>query len=80
MEGNIFIIAGGSSSWESKWQETMVSSTVKAEYMAFTRAMSQAIWLSKFFDKVGLPINKPVIIHGDNVESISNTVNDKNHC
>jgi len=43
MEGNIFIIAGGPVSWESKWQETMALSIVKAEYIAFTRATSQAI-------------------------------------
>ena len=78
-EGNIFIVAGGPVSWESKRQETVVLSTVKAEYMAFTRATSQAIWLSKFFDEVGLQINRPVLIYGDNAGSIANTVNDKNH-
>ena len=58
----------------------MALSTVKVEYMAFTRATSQAIWLSKFFDEVGLQINRPVLIYGDNAESIANTVNNKNHC
>jgi len=53
-EGNIFIVTGGLVSWESKCQETVALSTVEVEYMAFTRAMSQAIWLSKFFDEVGL--------------------------
>ena len=57
----------------------MALSTVKVEYMAFTRATSQAIWLSKFFDEVGLQINRPVLIYGDNAGSIANTVNDKNH-
>jgi len=47
--------------------------------MTFTRATSQAIWLSKFFDKVGLQIDRPVLIYGDNAGSITNTVNDKNH-
>jgi len=62
-KGNIFIVAGGPVSWESKHQETVVLSTVKAEYIAFTRAMSQVIWLSKFFDEVGLQINRPVLIY-----------------
>jgi len=39
-EDNIFIVIGGLVSWESKCQETMTLSTVEAEYMAFTRAMS----------------------------------------
>jgi len=73
-EGNIFIVAGGPVSWESKRQETVALSTVKAEYMAFTRATSQAIWLSKFFDEVGLQIDRPVLIYGDNAGSIANTV------
>jgi len=34
-EGTIFIVAGGPVSWESKWQDTVALSTVKAEYMAF---------------------------------------------
>ena len=58
----------------------MALSIVKAEYIAFTRVISQAIWLSKFFDEVGLQINRPVLIYGNNVGSIANTVNDKNHC
>jgi len=33
-EGNIFIIAGGLVFWESKCQETVVLSTVEAEYIA----------------------------------------------
>jgi len=79
-EGNIFIVTGGLVSWKSKCQETVVLSIVEAEYIAFTRVTSQAIWLSKFFDEVGLQINRPVLIYGNNVGSIANTVNDKNHC
>jgi len=43
-EGNIFIIAEGPVSWKSKCQETILLSTVEAKYIAFTRAMSQAIY------------------------------------
>jgi len=50
-EGNIFIVAGEPVSWESKCQETVVLSTVEAEFMAFTWATTQALWLSKFFDE-----------------------------
>jgi len=42
-EGNVFIIAGGLVSWESKRQETVALSTVESEHMAFTRATAQAL-------------------------------------
>ena len=42
-EGNIFIVAGGPVSWESKRQETVALSTVEAEYMGFSRATTQAL-------------------------------------
>ena len=42
-EGNVFIIAGGLVSWESKCQETVALSIVESEYMAFTCAMAQTL-------------------------------------
>jgi len=47
--------------------------------MAFSRAATQAIWISKYFNEVGLPIAKPIIIHADNSGVISNSINHKNH-
>jgi len=42
-EGNIFLMAGGPISWESKKQETVALSTVEAEYMAFSQATTQVL-------------------------------------
>ena len=42
-EGNIFIVTGEPILWESKRQETVVLSTVKAEYMGFLRTATQAL-------------------------------------
>ena len=78
-EDNVFIVVGGPVSWESKHQETIALSTVEAEFMAFTQATTQALWLSKFFDEVGLPTSKPILIHADNNGSISISLNYKNH-
>ena len=39
----------------------------------------QALWLTKYLDKVGLSTTIPVIIQTDNNESISNSINNKNH-
>jgi len=77
-EDNIFLAAGGPISWETKRQDTVALSTVEAEFMAFSRATTQALWLSKYFE-IGLPIAKPVIICADNIGSISISTNDKNH-
>jgi len=78
-EGMIFIVAGGPVSWESKRQDTVALSTAEAEYMAFSRTTTQAIWISKYFDEVGLPTQKPIVIHADNSGAISNSINHKNH-
>jgi len=78
-EGNIFIVAGGPVSWESKRQETVALSMVEAEYIGFSRATTQVLWISKFFTKIGLPTPKPIIIHVDNNGLISYSLNDKNH-
>lgn len=78
-EGHIFFMAGGPVSWASKRQETVALSTVEAEYMAFTRATQQAIWISKFMDEVALTQERPVNIYGDNNGAILNTQNNKHH-
>jgi len=73
------MVAGGPVSWECKRQDTVALSMVEAESMAFSKATTQALWLSKYFDEVGLSINKPLTIYVDNSSSIANSLNDKNH-
>jgi hypothetical protein len=79
MEGHIFFVAQGPVSWASKQQNTVALSTVEAEFMAFTRAIQQAIWMTKFMGKIGLPQATPVNIFADNTGAIANTANYKNH-
>lgn len=78
-EGHIFFVGGGPVSWTSKRQETVALSTVEAEYMAFTRATQQAIWLDKFMCEIGLKQERPTNVFGDNTGAIANTQNNKNH-
>ena len=47
--------------------------------MAFTRAMTQVLCLTKFFNKIGLSIKSPIKIRADNNRLISNSINNKNH-
>ena len=51
MEGHMFFVGGGLVSWASKCQETVALSTVEAEYMAFTQATQQALWLTNLWRK-----------------------------
>jgi len=79
MEGHMFFVGSGLVSWVSKRQETVALSTVEAEYMAFTRATQQALWLTKFMEEIRMPQQTPICIFGDNTGAIANTQNDKNH-
>jgi len=47
--------------------------------MAFSKVTTQALWLLKYFDKVGLLVTRPLKIFTDNSGSISNSLNNKNN-
>jgi len=72
-------VAGGPVSWETKKQDTVALSTVEAEFMAFSRATTQALWLLKYFEEIGLLVTRPITIHADNNGAIAISTNDKNH-
>jgi len=55
-EGNIFVVAGGPVSWETKRQDTVALLTVEAKFMVFSWATTQALWLLKYFEEIGLPV------------------------
>jgi len=76
---NIFLVAGGPISWECKRQDTVALFTVEAEFMAFLKATTQALWMFKYFHEVGLPVNKPLTICADNSGYIANSTTEKNH-
>ena len=78
-KGNVFVVAGGPISWECKRQDTVALSTVEAEFMVFSRATTQALWISKYVDEVGLLVKRPIIICADNSSSIANSTTNKNH-
>ena len=40
----------------------VIISTIEIEYIAFIQATQQALWLTKFFNKVGLPTVILVVI------------------
>ncbi|KAH9688516.1 hypothetical protein KPL70_015148 [Citrus sinensis] len=52
--GYVFTFAGGPISWKSTLQSTVALSTTKAEYMAITEAIKEAIWLQGLLENLGL--------------------------
>jgi len=52
----MFIVVGEPVSWECKRQDIVVLSTVEAEFMVFSRATTQALWILKYFDEIGLQV------------------------
>ena len=73
------MVAGGPVSWECKRQDIVALSTVEVKFMVFSKTTTQALWLLKYFNEVGLSVIRPLKIFADNSSSISNSLNDKNH-
>ena len=65
-EKNIFFITSRPILWKSKCQETIALSIIETEYMIFTHATIQALWLTKYFDEISLLIVPLIIIWADN--------------
>ena len=47
--------------------------------MAFSRATTQALWISKYLRKIGLLLSRPITIYADNKGLIAHCLNDKNY-
>ena len=44
-----FLINGGAVYWSFKWQEIILLSTTKSEYVATTHGIKEALWLHSLF-------------------------------
>ena len=71
--GHIFFVRGGPVSWSTKRQEMVAMSMTETEYVAVSRAVQQAMWLSSFFDKVSLSQKKLVTLFINNNSAIEMT-------
>ena len=49
----VFTVGGTTVSWVSKLQSVVSPSTMKAEYVATTKASKEMIWLQEFLDEMG---------------------------
>ncbi|GJR40354.1 retrotransposon protein, putative, ty1-copia subclass [Tanacetum coccineum] len=55
--GYTFLVQGCVVSWKATLQHVVALSTTKAEYMAFTEAVKEAIWLRGLLEELGVELN-----------------------
>nr|GEU94094.1 retrovirus-related Pol polyprotein from transposon TNT 1-94 [Tanacetum cinerariifolium] len=67
--GYAFLVQGFVVSWKTTLQHVVALSTTKAEYMALTKAMKEAIWLRGLLEELGVELNS-VAVSCDNQGAI----------
>ncbi|XP_058222672.1 secreted RxLR effector protein 161-like [Rhododendron vialii] len=68
----VFLLGGGAISWCSKKQSCVAKSTMEAEYISYSGAASEAVWIKRFLEdlKINEIANKPIAIMCDNQAAI----------
>ncbi|GJW53299.1 retrovirus-related pol polyprotein from transposon TNT 1-94 [Tanacetum coccineum] len=69
MTGYAFLVQGCVVSWKETLQHVVALSTTKADYMALTEAVKEAIWLRGLLEELGIELNT-VAVNCDNEGSI----------
>ena len=70
--GHVSLFGGTTISWLSKKQGCVTKHTMKAEYISYSTAISEAVWIKQFVDSLKLRIpNRPVDVFCDNKSTIS---------
>ena len=64
--GYLFLLYGSTISWASKKQQTIALSTTEAEYLAGTEATKECMWIIAFLGSLGIKLDGPVKLLGDN--------------
>ncbi|KAL8092834.1 hypothetical protein AgCh_034910 [Apium graveolens] len=79
--GFMFFLNGGVVSWKSSKQETVVDSTMEAEYIASSEAAKEAVWIRKFITGLGVvpSITDPVDLYRDNNGAIAQAKEPMSH-
>jgi hypothetical protein len=72
--GFVFMLNGCAISWSSKKQQSVASSTVESEYIAFHSAVEEAKWLRLLMLELGQGDN-PITVFVDNAGCIANVKN-----
>jgi hypothetical protein len=69
--GYVAYFAGGPVSWKSKLQVVTALSSCEAEYVALTEAVKEMLWLVMHFRALGVELEVPIFIFGDNTAAIA---------
>lgn len=62
VSGYVVKLANGAVSWQSKKQPTVALSSCEAEFVAYTEATREVMWLTYFLEELGIPFETPVIL------------------
>lgn len=79
--GYLFKLSNGAVSWKSRKQPVLATSSTEAEYVAYSIAAKEAVWLRNLLLQLGhsSPDIQKVIIYGDNKPALALTVNPEHH-
>ena len=77
--GYCFLLGSGLISWRTNKQSCVALSTAESEYVAFSGAAQEAIWLKSLFHDFQFDNQGPILIYEDNQSAISLVKNLKNH-
>jgi len=69
--GYAFQAFGGLISWKSKLQQTVATSTTESEYQGITTAAKESQYLRQVLEGIGLPVQGPTALWGDNQAAIA---------
>ena len=71
--GTYFFSNNGAVRWKSSKKETVVDSTIEAEYIVAAEAAKEAVWIRKFLIRLGVvPLAaKPIPLYCDNNGAIA---------
>ena len=79
--GYVVCLNGGAVSWKSSKQDTVVDSTMEAEYIAASEATKEAIWIRKFISEFGVvpSCSSPIDLYCDNNGAIAQAKEPRSH-
>ena len=62
----VFCLGDAAVSWKTKKQNSVALSSVEAEYMAMCQAAKEAVWLTGLLEDLGIDLEAPPVVYGDN--------------
>jgi hypothetical protein len=79
--GWVYLLNGGTVSWNSSKQDTVADSTCESEYIAASEAAKEAIWIKNFLEDLGVvpSVQDPIEIFCDNEGAVALTKEPKDH-